>query len=526
MGQWMNGFTKRLDTIRKASIEGGGVDRIEIQHKLGKLTVRERIERLFDPGSFQQLGTLVVEQQEIVAVDAAEIKRKGLSGKESPSDGVMIGFGKVNGKKVAVYATDFTVMSGSIGDQGSWMIADMISMAGKMRIPIIALYDSAGLRGTFTDGRPGYDGIGRIFKYHSLYSGVIPQIGLLLGPCVGLMAYAPVLCHFLIMNEKTAFLWLGGERKSDIAGSAQQHMMDSGQCDFVVDSDEAAIDKAKELLRFLPQNCWKKPARFETSDPIDRQEEELLDVMPNDPKFTYDIHEIIKRIVDDGYYLELKEDYANHFVIGFCSFGGRVAGLVANNPDELSGIFEPDCSDKYDRFMNFLDAFSIPLITLSDTTAFVPGDAWERKGVIRHGAKLLHSYARFTAPKVSIPLRRFYGGGQVVMGAHGMAPDLIYGWPTAEFAPAGPENIVQTIFHKELKRAKEEGNYQEVHDTLLAKLVEEFTVMTRARSWTDLYIVQEVIDPRETRPTICKALEALEDKEEKLPENKRSIKPA
>ena len=526
MGRWMDGFTKRLDTIRKAGIEGGGIDRVEIQHKRGKLTARERIQRLFDRDSFQPLGTLVVEQQAITVVDAGEVKRKGRSGKKSPSDGVIIGFGKVNGKKVAAYATDFTVMSGSVGDQGSWMIAEMISMAGKMRIPLIAMYDSAGLRGTFTNGRPGYDGIGRILKYHSLYSGVIPQIGLLLGPCVGLMAYAPVLCHFLIMNEKTAFLWLGGEKESEGGGSAQQHMTESGQCDFVVDSDEAAIDKAKELLRFLPQNCWENPPRLETNDPIDRQEEDLVEVMPNDPKFTYDIHEIISRIVDDGYYLELKKDFATHFVIGFCSFGGKVAGLVANNPDELSGIFEPDCSDKYDRFMNFLDAFNIPLITLSDTTAFVPGDRWERKGVIRHGAKLLHSYARFTAPKITMPLRRFYGGGQVVMGAHGMAPDLIYGWPTAEFAPAGPENIVQTIFHKELKRAKEEGNYQEVHDKLLAQLVQECSVMTRARSWTDVYTVQEVIDPRETRPTLCRALEVLEGKEEKLPDNKRSIKPA
>ena len=519
MGQWMDGFVGRLEAIRKACLEGGGPDRVEVQHQLGKLTARERIERLFDPGTFQQLGTLVVEQQELMT-KPEEIKKK------SPCDGVIIGFGKVNGRKVAAYATDFTVMSGSIGDQGSWIIADMISTAGKMRIPLIAMYDSAGIRGTFKIGRPGYDGIGRILKYHSLYSGVIPQIGLLLGPCTGIMAYAPVLCHFLIMNEKNSFLWLGGKKKSDMGGSALQHMTEAGQCDFIVKSDEEAIDKAKEILRFLPQNCWENLPTIPTDDPPDRKEEDLLDVMPDDPRFTYDVHEVIKRIVDDGYYLEVKEGYATHFVEGFCSFGGRIAGLVANNPDEMSGIFEPDSSDKYDRFMNFLDTFNIPLITLSDTTAFVPGDAWEKKGVVRHGAKLLHTYARFTAPKVTMVLRRSYGGGNIVMGAHGMTPDLIYAWPTVEFAPTGPEQVLQTIFHKELKAAKEEGNYREVHDRLLAQLVEEFSVMTCAKVWTNPYTVNEVIDPRETRPTLCKALEALEDKEERLPENRRSIKPA
>ena len=519
MGQWMEGFVSRLEGIRKASLEGGGPERIEIQHGLAKLTVRERIDRLFDPGTFQQLGTLVVEQQEVMT-RAEDIKKK------SPCDGVVIGFGKVGGKKVAVYATDFTVMSGSIGDQGAWMIADMIAMAGKMRIPLIAMYDSAGMRGTFKNGRPGYDGVGRILKNHSLYSGVIPQIGLLLGPCTGIMAYAPVLCHLLIMNEKTSFLWLGGDKKSDMGGGALQHMTEAGQCDFLVQNDEEAIDKAKELLNFLPQNCWEKTPYRQTDDPPDRKEEDLLDVMPDDPRYTYDVHEIINRIVDDGYYLELKKDYANHFIMGFCSLGSRIAGLVANNPDEMSGIFEPDSSDKYDRFMNFLDAFNIPLVTLSDTTAFVPGDSWERKGVIRHGAKLLHTYARFTAPKVTMVLRRSYGGGNIVMGAHGMTPDLIYSWPTAEFAPTGPQQAVQTIFHKELKAAKDAGNYEEVHDRLLAQLIEEFSVMTCAKVWTTHYTVHEVIDPRETRPTLCKAIEALEDKEERLPENRRSIKPA
>jgi len=520
MGQWMDGFVNNLADERKACYYNKNIEGSDYQASTNKLTIRKRIELLLDQGSFQQLGTLVKEQQDIGT------RKENITNSNSPCDGVVMGFGTVNGRSICVYGTDFNVMSGTIGDQGAWMIADMIATAGKMQIPLISIYDTAGIRGTFEKGRPGYDGIGRILKYHSLYSGVIPQIGMLLGPCTSLMAYAPLLCHFLIMNDKTAYLSLGGEHGEDEAGSAEYHMEKSGQCDFIVESDEDAIEKAKEILKYLPQNCWEKPPRLETKDPAEREEEELLTIMPNDPKFTYDVHEIIEKIVDDGSYLEFKQDYATHFVIGLCSFNGRIAGLVANNPDELSGIFEPDSSDKYDRFMSFLDSFNIPLITLSDTTAFVPGDNWERKGILRHGAKLLHTYARFTAPKVTVVLRRSYGGGNIVMGSHGMTPDLIYGWPTAEFAPAGPASVVKVIFHKELKKAKEDGKYDEVYEKLLAQLIKEFSVMTCAKTWTTHYTVNEVIDPRETRTVICKALKALEYKSEKLPANRRNIKPA
>lgn len=525
MGKWMEGFVKRLRDDRESGIKLGRIEGSDSQENRNKLTIRKRIEYLLDPGSFQQLGSLVVEQSDVI-IGEGTADRGRASANKSPCDGVVMGFGTLNGRNVCVYGTDFNVLSGAVGDQGAWMIADMVALAGKMQVPLISIFDSVGFRGTFDKGRPGYDGIGRILKNHSLYSGVIPQIGLILGPCSGLMAYVPLLCHFIIMNDKTAFLWLGGEKKSRSAGYAKYHMEKTGQCDFLVDTDEEAIEKVKEILNFLPQNCWEVPPRLNTDDPIDRQEEEILDVMPDNPRFTYDVHEIIEKIVDDGKYLEVKQDHASHFVMGFCSFGGRVAGLVANNPEEMSGIFEPDSSDKYDRFMTFLDAFNIPLVTLSDTTAFVPGDAWERKGILRHGAKLLHTYARFTSPKVTVVLRRSYGGGNIVMGSHGMTPDLVYAWPTAEFAPAGPESIAEVIFYKELKEAKEKGNYQEVRDKLVARLVEDFSVLNCAKSWTTLYTVDEVIDPRETRMVICKALRALENKKEVLPVNRKAIKPA
>ena len=273
-------------------------------------------------------------------------------------------------------------------------------------------------------------------------------------------------------------------------------MEKSGQCDVIAESDEDAIDLVKQLLEFMPQNCWEKPAIVESNDDPERKEEALLDIMPDDPKFTYDVHEIIELIVDNGEFFELKEDFAPNMVIGFTRFDGMVAGIAASNPDEMSGIMEPDSSDKYDRFLMFLDAFNIPLITMSDTTAFPPGDRWERMGVIRHGAKNLHGYSHLTNPKVTIVLRRSYGGSNIVMGCSKMGPDFIYGWPTTEFAPTGPEMIVQAIFHKELAKAKEEGNYDEVYDFFLSILKEQCSVMTFGKYYTTWYTVNEVIEAK------------------------------
>jgi acetyl-CoA carboxylase carboxyltransferase component len=319
---------------------------------------------------------------------------------------------------------------------------------------------------------------------------------------------------------------LGGEIESDDAGDADFHMEKSGQCDLIADNDEEAIELTKQLLAFMPQNCWEKPAIVASSDDPQRQEEALLDVMPDDPKFTYDIHEIIDLIVDNGEFFELKEDFAPNMVVGFARFDGIPAGIAASNPDELSGIMEPDSSDKYDRFIMFLDTFNIPLVTMSDTPAFPPGDKWERLGVIRHGAKNLHGYSHLTNPKVTVVLRRSYGGSNIVMGCSKMGPDFIYGWPTVEFAPTGPESIVQAVFHKELAKAKEEGNYDEVYNFYLSILKEHFSVMTMGKVFTTYYTVHEVIDPRETRSKIVKALRASLNKHEEVPEKKRFIKPA
>ena len=516
MGKWMNGYLEKLTANRRENLDAGGLERIGRQHELGKLTARERIDRLADPGSFEEIGSLVREF------------RLGLEGaaRPSPSDGVVMGLAEVNGRPVMVYSLDFTVMSGSIGDQGIWKMAELVQMAGQQQMPIIGIFDSAGSRFSFKNGYVGLNGLGQLVRSYCLYSGVIPQISLILGPCTGPIAQVPVLSDFLIINRNTGFLWWGGDVQSDDAGSAEFHMEKSGQCDLLADSDEEAIDQVKQLLTFIPQNFREKPAVIQSGDDPERREDSLLDVMPDDPKFTYDIHKIIDLIVDDGAFFELKEDFAPNMVVGFARFDGMVTGIAATNPDELSGIMEPDSSDKYDRFIMFLDAFNIPLLTISDTPAFPPGDKWERRGVIRHGAKNLHGYSHLTNPKITLVLRRSYGGSNIVLGCSKMGPDFIYGWPTVEFAPTGPESIVQAVFHKELTKAKQDGNYQEVYDFFLSILKEHFSVMTMGKTFTTYYTVHEVIDPRETRSRIVKALRATINKHEEVPEKKRYIKPA
>ncbi len=516
MGQWMDGYMEKLAANRRENLEGGGPERIALQHELGKLTARERIDRLVDEGTFQELGSLVRDQY----ADFAEAV------KPSPSDGVVMGLAEIEGRQVMVYSMDFTVMSGSLGDQGAWKIAELVQMAGQERVPIIGIFDSVGSRISFKRGFVGLFGLATLIRNYCLYSGVIPQIALVLGPCAGPLAQVPVLSDFLIMNEQTGFLWLGGEIESEEAGRAEFHMRKSGQVDLLADSDEEALELARRLLAYMPQNCWEKPPIVKSSDDPDRKEEALLDVMPDNPKFTYDIHEILELVVDDGEFFEIKEDFAPNLVCGFARFDGMPVGIAASNPDELSGIMEPDSSDKYDRFMMFLDNFNIPLVTFSDTTAYPPGDKWERMGVIRHGAKNLHGYSHLTNPKVTIVLRRSYGGSNITMGCSKMGPDFIYGWPTTEFAPTGPESIVLAVFHKQLAKAKEEGNYDEVYNFFLNILKEQFSVMNMGKGFTHYYTVHEVIDPRETRPRIIRALRASWNKHEEVPRKNRYIKPA
>jgi len=504
MGKWMNGYLDKLAANRRENTDAGGAQRIELQHQLGKLTARERIEYLTDPRSFEELGSLVREFRFGLAGDA----------KPSPSDGVIMGLARVQGIPVMVYSLDFTVMSGAIGDQGIWKIAELVEMAGKQQMPVIGIFDSAGSRISFKNGYVGLNGMGRLMRNCCLYSGIIPQIALVLGPCTGPMAQVPVLADFLIINAKTGFLWWGGDIASDDAGSAEFHMQKSGQCDLMADSDEQAIDMVKQLLQFIPPNCWQKPAAAESTDDPERSEEALLDVMPDDPKFTYDIHEIIDLIVDNGEFFELKEDFAPNLVTGFARFDGMVTGIAASNPDELSGIMEPNSSDKYDRFLMYLDAFNIPLINLVDVPGYFPGATQEHAGIIRHGAKMLYAYAEATVPKITLALRKEYGGAVMGMCCVGMGVDLMLAWPIAQLVVLDTTAAVNLIFRKDIAAAENPEAFRQ-------QKIEEYDYKySNPYHAASNMLVDSVIKPRETRPQLIKALRMLKNKHRPAP-NKR-----
>ena len=515
MNKSMKEFLEQVENVKEANVHGGGLDKIEQQHAKGALTARERIDLLADKGSFVELGSF------------ADELYPPLDGtiRPSPCDGVVVGTARVNGRMVGVYATDFTVMSGAMGEQSAWKIADIIELAGKTQIPVIGMLDTVGLRFSLQQSGGGFQGLTKILRNQTLYSGVIPQLQLVLGPCIGMMSLTAVMGDFLIANRNNSLMWLGGAMDSEESGNADYQMKHSGQCDIVAKDDTAAIQKVKELLGYIPQNCWEKPPIVENSDDIHRRDDELLDVLPEDSRFTYDVHEVIEKIVDDGQFFEIKKDYAPNLVLGFCRFGGRPVGLVANNPEELAGALEPDSSDKYYRFLMFLDAFNIPMLNMIDTTAFIPGDEWERRAVLRHGAKLLHAYSIATIPKITLIMRRAYGGANLVMGSKGMGCDLAFGWPTGEMAPAGPEAVLGAVFHRELAEAKEKGKFDEVYNFYLDRIRKDFSVMSRAQRWSDGYSVHEVIDPRDTRSRIVRAVEMLWNKQQEIHDKKYGIEP-
>ena len=508
---------------RKALIgRMGGEEQIRKQHARGKLTARERVERFFDPGSFVELAGLVRSQHTDF----------GMRVRDTPADGVVIGHGRVAGRDTCVYATDFTVMAGSAGESHAAKIAAVIELAGRLRAPVVGILDSAGAR--LHEGSALSRPFNRIFINQSIYSGVIPQIQILLGPCAAGQGYSPMLSDFLIMTERTAYMWLGGPRLTQaatgediddrIVGSAHSNML-AGQCDLIAADDAAALAMAQRLLSYLPQHCDEPGPVSPTDDPSDRREEGLLDILPESARLTYDMHEIIDLVVDRGSFLELKDQFAPNIITGFCRLGGRVVGLIANNPDEMAGVMESDCSDKYMRLMTFCDAFNIPIVTLVDTPGYVVGREWEHKGILRHGAKLLYGYACATVPKISIIVRRSYGGGNVVMGSKTIGADFSFAWPTAEISIMGPESAAAVIWADDLKQAKT----SEAHAALLEERCREYrerfiNIFSLAENHR-FDFVDDIIDPRDTRRVLIRALDALAHKRVDLPRRKHGNPP-
>ena len=507
MGKHMDEAIKKYEEIKEKNLLGGGVKHIERQHGRGKLTARERIDILADPGSFKELGSFV------------GTTSKRIDGRipEAPCDGAVIGTARVNGRLIMIHASDFTVLGGSIGAQHIIKFAKPLEMAAQWGIPMVNLLDSSG-------GRLGYEdvamaGFDWYFRMESLYSGVIPQITVLMGPCIAGGAYLPTLCDFLLMSRISANMWLGGPRQTQAAtseiidrnvGGADYHMQLSGSCDIVGDDDAEAIRQCRRLLSYLPQNFREAPPALENTDDPQRAADHLVDIVPDEYDQTYDMHQVIEQLVDNGDYFEIKDEYAKNLITCFARFDGDVVGIVANNPQYPGSILEINACDKYYRFLQTLDAYNIPLVNLVDTPPVVPGETEEAKGLIRHVGKIVDVYATTTVPKISVVLREAYAdAGSLVMGAlKSMGADLTYAWPIARFGVEASELDYYTVYGN--------GIEKDAHQSYLNRSREKVDAYGTAHSWT-AQMVDEIILPADTRKKIIEALKLTRHKNEKLP---------
>ncbi len=502
---------------REKARAGGGPERIERQHEAGKLTARERLALLIDEGSFTELGLHA----------QPHFSQRAMEGIQAPADGAITGYGKVNGRLVAVCAYDFTVMAGSMGMTGELKVTRLRELALTKRIPFVWLLDSAGARIQEAVGSL-FAGSGHLFREEVVNSGVVPQVAALMGPCAAGTAYIPGLADFVPMVKGRGSMALAGPHLVRAAigedvtqeelGGSRVHTRKSGVGDLEVPDDEACIDAVKDYLSYMPQHCEERPPVRTTDDPVDRMDEELLDVIPESNRKPYDMYEVIGRIVDDGAWFDLKPNWAKTIITCFARFGGRPVGIVANQPRQLGGILNNDSADKAARFVNLCNAYGIPLVFLQDVPGFMVGTKVEEAGIIRHGAKMLYAVANATVPKVTVVLRKAYGAGYYVMNGRAYEPDLIVAWPTAEISVMGAEGAVEIIFRKQVEAADDPAAKK-------AELIANF------RKIIDVYVaaandmIDDVIDPRETRPTICRALEMAEHKRAQRPWKRHGVVP-
>jgi acetyl-CoA carboxylase carboxyltransferase component len=506
-----------LHERRAKAMLGGGEERIARQHAADKLTARERLALLVDEGTWTELGIHA----------GIHFSVRGLEGKEAPADGVITGYGKIDGRLCAVAAYDFTVMAGSMGMTGEMKVARLRELALTKRIPFVWLLDSAGARIQEAVGSL-FAGSGHLFREEVVNSGVIPQVAALMGPCAAGTAYIPGLADFVPMVKGRGSMALAGPHLVRAAvgedvtqeelGGSRVHCRKSGVGDLEVADDEECITRIKEYLSYMPSHCEEAPPLREASDPVDRMDEELLDVIPESNRKPYDMYEVISRIVDDGEYFDMKPQWAKTIITCFARFGGRPCGIVANQPKQLGGILDNDSADKSARFINLCNAYGIPLLFLQDVPGFMVGTKVEEAGIIRHGAKMLYAVANATVPKITVVLRKAYGAGYYVMCGKAYEPDLIVAWPTAEISVMGAEGAVEIVFRKQVEEAEDP----------VAKKAE---LIANYRSIIDVYIaarnamIDDVIDPRETRPTICRALEMAASKKVERPYKKSGVVP-
>ncbi len=506
---------KKLNGLKKKTHLadlGGGKERIEKQHNAGKLTARERINLLLDEGSFEEMDKLVVHQSHDF----------GMEKKRIYGDGVISGYGRIDGRTVYVFAQDFTVFGGSLSGANAAKIVKIMDLAMKVGAPVIGLNDSGGAR--IQEGVASLGGYADIFLRNVLASGVIPQISAIMGPCAGGAVYSPAMTDFIIMTKEISNMFITGpevikavtheEVTMEELGGAETHNALSGVAHFAAENEEDALSLIKELLSFMPNNNMEDPPQRETTDPLDRVSEELNLMIPDDPNHPYDIRKIIREVLDENYFFEVQPDYAKNIVIGFGRLGGKPVALVANQPDHLAGALDINSSDKGARFVRFCDAFNIPLITFEDVPGFLPGVAQEHGGIIRHGAKLLYAFSEATVPKITVITRKAYGGAYCVMASKHIRADINYAYPSAEIAVMGPEGAVNIVYKREIDKAKES---KKVRESKIDEFREKFAnpYIACEKGYLD-----EVIEPKFTRPKLIAALQMLENKADKNPPKK------
>jgi acetyl-CoA/propionyl-CoA carboxylase len=501
---------KKLYQLKKLAEGGGGQEKIDAQHSKGKLTARERIEILLDPNTFVEIDKYVTRRSE----DANEKKYYG--------DGVITGFGLVNGRQVFIYAYDFTVLGGSLGEMAGRKISKIMEHAVDCGAPILGIIDSGGAR--IQEGVMSLDGYGGIFFKNMMASGVIPQITASIGPCAGGAVYSPAMTDFVIMVEKVGQMFVTGPEvvkevlSQDVSfedlGGAKTHATKSGVAHFVAKNEYDCIDKIRTLLSFLPQNNSEEAPFVETSDDINRVDPKLLSILPENPYEQYDMKQIIKLIADRGEFVEIHELFAENIIVGFARMAGRSVGIVANQPMYLAGALDINSSSKAARFIRFCDSFNIPIVTLVDTPGYLPGTDQESNGIIRHGSKLLYAYCEATVPKITCIIGKAYGGAYIAMGSKNLGTDVNYAWPTAEIAVLGPEAAITIIHRRDLKHSPDAVATKR-------KLVKDFRdKFANPYIAAEKGIIDAVIDPMETRPMIIHALVAFSNKRESRPVRK------
>jgi methylmalonyl-CoA decarboxylase alpha subunit len=513
----MEDKVKQLKGKNKKIELGGGEKRIEKQHARGKMTARERIEAFLDESSFTEIDKYVTHR----------CTNFGMEKVEAPGEGVITGYGTVDGRTVFVYAQDFTVLGGSLGEMHAQKICKVMDMAVKMGAPCIGINDSGGAR--IQEAVDALSGYGQIFYKNTLASGVIPQISVIMGPCAGGAVYSPALTDYIFMVENTSQMFITGpqviksvtgeEVTAEALGGAKTHNATSGVAHFRAKDEQECFEQLRKLISYLPSNNLEEAPYIETEDHPGRMEDKLQEIVPADPNKAYDMKELIEQIVDNGEILEVQEDYAKNIITAYGRINGKTIGIIANQPKVMAGCLDINCSDKAARYIRFCNAFNIPIVNFVDVPGFLPGVNQEYGGIIRHGAKMLHAYAEATVPKITIVVRKAYGGAYLAMCSKDMGADQVFAWPTAEIAVMGPEGAANIIFRKDIQDAE---NPAEKRQEKIEEYKERFAnpYVAAERGFVDA-----IIEPQETRPYLSNALEMLASKRENRPPKKLSNVP-